>query len=486
MFPGLCPGIAVDREARQPLHSQIYNAYREAILNGNFLSGQQVPSSRSLAAELGISRIPVLEAYAQLIAEGYFEARAGSGTYVSSSLPQQNGARAENKSSSGRARARNVAGHIAGLPGRGSQRWLSGSGAFSVGQLGFDHFPFRAWVRILTRHCRKVHANSMNYGDPMGSREFRETIAAYVRTARAVRCDARQIMVVNGSQNALDICARVLVDPGSPVWVEDPGYMLLHSTLVLAGCRLVPVTVDDEGMNIAAGMRACRKAKAAWVTPSHQYPLGVTMSASRRLELLEWADAAGGWIVEDDYDSEYRYDSMPIASLQGLDDKSRVVYIGTFSKTLFPSLRLGYMVLPIDLVDQFTAVRRAIDVCPPLLYQAVLTDFIREGYYARHLRKMRLLYAERRKALVQSIEREFGSRVEISGDAAGMHLAILVPDAWNDQQIAQRAAQQKLWIWPLSPAYLGKKRRQGFVLGFGSTDIRDIPEAVHRIRCLVA
>jgi GntR family transcriptional regulator/MocR family aminotransferase len=234
-------------------------------------------------------------------------------------------------------------------------------------------------------------------------------------------------------------------------------------------------------MNVAAGIKRCRKARAAYVTPSHQYPLGVTMSASRRLQLLDWAHNSGAWIVEDDYDSEYRYESMPIASLQGLDRGSRVIYIGTFSKTLFPSLRLGYMVIPADLVDYFAAVRRAVDLCPPHLHQAVVTDFINEGYFARHIRKTRLLYSERRSALVDALRRELGGRLEILGAEAGMHLVATLPPELNDQQISARAAGDNLWLWPLSPSYLGKDVRQGLILGFGSTKATEMPAAVNRL-----
>ena len=252
----------------------------------------------------------------------------------------------------------------------------------------------------------------MNYSDPMGSEEFREVIAAYLRTARAVHCEASQIMVVNGSQHALDLSARVLLDPDSPVWIEEPGYEFLRHALTLSGCRLVPVPVDSEGLDVAAGIKLCRNARVAYVTPSHQYPLGATMSAARRLQLLEWAHSSGAWIVEDDYDSEYRYESMPVASMQGLDPGSRVIYIGTFSKTLFPSLRLGYMVIPPALVSRFLAVRQANDLCPSHLYQAALADFISGGHFTRHVRKTRQLYAERRNALTQALRKEFGSEIE--------------------------------------------------------------------------
>src|SRR5260370_6754705 len=260
-------------------------------------------------------------------------------------------------------------------------------------------------------------------------------------------------MVVSGSEQGLDICARVLLAPGGRVWIEDPGYSFMRSALMLAGCDLVPVPVDGEGLDVAAGIRLCRKAQAAWVTPSHQYPLGVTMSASRRFQLLEWARSAGAWIVEDDYDSEYRYGSMPIASLQGLDRNSRVIYIGTFSKVLFPSMTTSYMVIPPDLVDRFVAVRQALDLTHPHLYHAVLADFLREGHFARHLRRLRLVYSERRTALVDSLHQQCGSRLQVHGAQAGMHLVVSLPRGFHDQEIAERAALKKLWLWPLPPAY---------------------------------
>ncbi len=275
------------------MHRQIYDGFREAIIKGNLRSGQQIPSTRALASELGISRIPLLNAYAQLLAEGYFESRAGAGTFVSNSLPEQLTSCGYHAASvpADRSGTRLPSRRSALVPLPHSEPWLYGSGAFSVGQLAFEHFPFQAWSSLLARHGRKVHASSLNYGEPMGLRDFRETIAAYLRTARAVRCDARQIMVVSGSQQALDICARVLLDPGSRVWIEDPGYSFMRSALLLAGCDLIPVPVDREGLDVAAGIRLCRKAQAAWVTPSHQYPLGVTMSASRRFQLLGGREA---------------------------------------------------------------------------------------------------------------------------------------------------------------------------------------------------
>jgi len=292
-------------------------------------------------------------------------------------------------------------------------------------------------------------------------------------------------MIVNGSQQAIEITTRVLLDEGSPAWIEEPGYWLTQHILTGAGCRLIPVPVDEEGLQVDIGIKGCGRAKAAFVAPSHQFPLGATMSARRRLQLLDWADSARAWIIEDDYDSEYRYTSMPIASLQGLDRNSRVIYIGTFSKTLFPSLRLGYVVIPRDLVERFAAVRYGMDISPPHFFQAVLTDFMREGHFARHIRRMRQLYAERRAALVDAIQEEFSSALPIAGAEAGMYLAVLLPKGFHDQELAARAARARLWVQPLSPAYIGAAPRHGFVLGFASTPAREMSKAVRRLKSVL-
>jgi GntR family transcriptional regulator/MocR family aminotransferase len=291
-------------------------------------------------------------------------------------------------------------------------------------------------------------------------------------------------MVVSGSQQALDITARVLFDKGNRVLVEEPGYRLGRAVLAAAGCQLVPVPVDNDGMVISEVIRRRQKARAAFVTPSHQFPLGSTMSATRRLHLLNWAQSTGTWIIVDDYDSEYRFESRPVASLQGLDRNARVIYIGTFSKVLFPSLRIGYIVIPPDLVERFMAVRIAMDIFPPYLYQEVLTDFMNQGHFGRHIRRMRQLYGERRTVLIESLREEFGDRLEVHGAEAGMHLTVTMNDGRSDRAIAAKAAAERLWLWPLSPSYLGKKARQGFVLGFGSITTNQIPRAVRKFRTI--
>jgi GntR family transcriptional regulator/MocR family aminotransferase len=482
---GLAPVIQVQRRASNSLYRQVYEGYRKAIVDGSLRTGQRVPSTRVLASELGISRMPVLDAYAQLLAEGYFESRVGSGTVVSRSLPERMGkakpATQSRRFNKERRRVSKRCLHLANAEGFYAVRSL---GPFSVSQIEFNDFPLAQWNSLVTRHARSAQAKSLDYGDPMGLQELRERIAEYLRIARGVRCDARQIMIVSGSQQGLEIATRVLLDPGDHAWMEEPGYRFARSVFACAGCVVVPVRVDAEGLNVAAGEKKCGGARAVLVTPSHQYPLGVTMSASRRLQLLDWAESNGSWIIEDDYDSEYRYEGMPVTSLQGLDRNSRVIYIGTFSKVLFPSLRIGYLVVPEDLLERFLAVRFALDIGPATFHQAVLADFIGEGHFARHIRRMRSIYAERRNALMGNLHDHFGSVVEVTGAEAGMHLTAVL-NGIPDQTLSVRGAREKLWLVPLSAFYMGKTAQQGFILGFGSTSVQEMPAALHKLRTLV-
>ena len=486
---GALPTLVVDRNSATPLHKQIYDGFRAAILSGDLSPGQQIPSSRDLTSALSVSRFPVLNAYAQLLAEGYLESRIGAGTFVSAALPEQllSVSPPAGKSAPRPSGPRPVARRSSLYPPFPYSARSRGWGAFGVHQPALDQFPFKIWSNLVLRHTRNPHASAIHHIDPRGSERFRNTISNYLRTARGVKCEPGQVIVVSGSQQALDLTARVLLDPGNSVWVEEPGYPLQHIVLTAAGCRLVPIPVDHEGVNVSAAIKRAPRARAAFVTPSHQYPLGSTMSASRRIQLLNWAQSAGAWVVEDDYDSEYRYESPPVPSLHGLDMNSRVIYIGTFSKVLFPSLRLGYIVAPRDLVDRFVSVRFAMDIFPPYLYQEVLSDFIDEGHFTRHLRKMRQVYRERRTVLIENLSREFpsGAGFDVHGAEAGMHLAMTLPQGLSDSEISARAAQQRLWLWPLSPSYLSGNPRQGLILGFGSTLPGHIPQAVRQLRALL-
>jgi GntR family transcriptional regulator / MocR family aminotransferase len=478
---GIHPVIAVQRASATPLYRQIYARYREAIVDGRLRAGERLPSTRSLAAELRISRIPVLNAFEQLLAEGYFKSRVGAGTFVAQLLPEEPTPRLERNHPARQPLAPGARATSRFPLRREPEPWLAGWGAFRVSEPALDEFPFQIWSRLLARHSRDHRQHVRRYSGPMGYAPFREIIAAYLRTVRAVRCDAEQVMVVSGSQQALALSARVLLNAGELVWVEEPGYVGAWDALRMAGARLVPVPVDSEGLDVRAGMKRSRRARAAYLTPSHQYPLGVTMTAARRLQLLDWAQSTGAWIIEDDYDSEYRYESQPISSLQGLDRDARVIYVGTLSKVLFPALRVGYVVVPKDLVARFAMVREASDNFPPTLPQAVLADFIGEGHFARHLRRMRVLYRERRTALVEAIETEAGGALEVMGGEAGLHLVATLAKRKRDRPISESCARGGIWAMPLSSCYLGKPERQGFVLGFSGTKASKMREAVRAL-----
>jgi GntR family transcriptional regulator / MocR family aminotransferase len=476
--------ISVQRKRSKPLYQQIYDSFRAKIAHGDLRGGEPVPSTRELARQLGISRIPVLNAYSQLIAEGHLGTRPGAGTFIASAIQTRSPSSGVHPIGSGTP-PRPISAHAAALPKFERPVWAEHLGAFQVGQPDLKSFPVQIWSRLLSRYSRELRTRALQYGDPMGLGELRQALGTYLRTSRGVRCETEQIMVVSGSQQALDIATRVLLDQGASAWVEDPGYWLTHQVLTSAGCKAVAVPVDSEGLNVAAGIRMQRNARAAFVAPSHQYPLGVTMSAARRFQLLQWANKAGSWIIEDDYDSEYRFDSLPIASLQGLDTDGRVIYTGTFSKVLFPSIRLGYIVIPKDLVERFAAVRQAMDICPSHAGQAVLAAFIREGHFARHIRKMRRVYEERRRVLLEEIDRQLGPSYRTIGVLAGMHITLLLDDKVRDRLIAEGAIKRKLWVSALSLSYAGLIPRQGLVLGFGNTPARQIPNAVALLKAVL-
>jgi GntR family transcriptional regulator / MocR family aminotransferase len=483
---GILPLVSVDRNASLALHRQIYDSFRAAILDGRLHPGQRLPSTRVLASEIGVSRFPLLRAYDQLLAEGYIESRVGAGTVVCASLREQlTSSRPERTGpASMRSGPRRVADRCRLLPRRQAIPWMIHRGPFRVGQIAGDQFPHQIWLSLLARRGRAVTAETLHYGDLKGSLALRQAIANHLKVARSVRCDPEQVLIVNGSQQALEISGRVLLNPGDQVWVEDPSYRLARDVFTVNGCRMVPVPVDQEGLEVRAGIKTSRAARAAFVTPSHQFPLGVTMSASRRLQLMDWAQNSGSWILEDDYDSEFLYESQPIASLQGLDPNSRVIYIGTFSKILFPSLRLGYLVVPPDLIDRFHVMRRVMDLGMPTLSQEVLADFIDQGHYARHIRRMRVHYGENRRVLAESLVKTFGSKLQLIGDEAGMHLTVRLANGYNDEEISQRAVREGLSLWPLSRLYV-KNPRQGLILGFGGATAQQIPQAVRKLHKLL-
>ncbi|HEV2298542.1 MAG TPA: PLP-dependent aminotransferase family protein [Candidatus Acidoferrales bacterium] len=482
------PPIALDRDHKRPIYRQLYDWFQRAIANGQLRPGQRVPSTRALAADLNVSRIPVVNAFEQLHAEGYLETFVGAGTCVASSIPQETIELPVRKSAEKfnppppKRRARKIARGCLALKAGAPQPWSNLLGAFRMHLPALDQFPVGIWSRLVARNARKPTKNLMANGHPMGYAPFREAIAEYLGAVRAARCDASQVMVVAGSQQGLQISARVLLNPGEPIWMEEPGYPGAHQAFAAVGARLIPVPVDDEGLIVEEGIRRCPKARAAYITPSHQYPLGTTMSASRRMQLLHWASRSGAWIIEDDYDSEYRFGIRPIAALQGLDADARVIYVGTFSKVLFPALRVGYLALPSDLVPAFSAVREAQDVFSSTLYQVVLTDFIQEGHFARHVRRMRTLYMDRCNALVEAIHDQIGDMFQIVSAGAGMHLAGFLPAGMDDNAVSERAAQNGVAAMPLSICYLKSPARGGLVLGYGGANDEQILIGVQKLK----
>src|SRR6202046_23805 len=425
------PPIALDFSGKIPMYRQLYEWFRGTILAGLLRPGQRVSSTRKLSAELSVSRIPVSSAYEQLQAEGYLETFVGWGTCVVRSIPDdalkaapgkiRNTSRQVSKRQAPRTVSRRVA--LMRVP---AETWSTKLVAFRVSLPALERFPSGLWSKLVNRYSRRATRQSMAYGDAMGYMPLREAIAEYLGAARAVRCKPSQILVTTGAQQCLQLSAQVLLDANEPVWIEEPGYPGARQALLMAGAQLVPVPVDHEGLNVPEGIRRGGGARAVYITPSHQYPLGVTMTATRRMLLLNWAARSGAWIIEDDYDSEYRFGGRPIPSLQGLDAGERVIYVGTFSKVMFPALRLVYVVAPQDLVEAFSTAREATDQCSSTLFQAAMTDFIRDGHFARHIRRMRMLYLERRTALVEVIRNQLSDQLEVIGTEAGMHLVALL------------------------------------------------------------
>ncbi len=482
------PPISLDHSTKTPMYRQLYDWFRSAIIDGQLRPGHRVSSTRGLAAELKISRIPVLNAYEQLLAEGYFETFVGAGTCVARSIPDDTLSPAAVKVRKGlqemvekrgprRMSQRGVA--LANAP---AQSWLDNLGAFRVSLPALDHFPIGVWSKLVGRHSRRPQRGIMAYSGAMGYLPFREAIGEYLGAVRGVRCEPSQILVTTGSQQALQLSAQVLLDPKDRVWMEEPGYPSARQAFMMAGAQLIPVRVDHDGMNVEEIIRRGRDARAVYVTPSHQYPMGMTMSATRRMLLLNWAARSGAWIIEDDYDSEYRFGSRPIASLQGLDTDGRVIYVGTFSKVMFPALRVGYVVVPKDLVPAFSAARDAADVFSSTLYPTVLTDFIREGHFARHIRRMRSLYMERRRALVRAIHIEMRDMIEVIGDEAGMHLVALLELGTDDVAVSTRAAERGICAMPLSSCYMRPPVRGGLILGYGGVNLHQIHDGIRELR----
>lgn len=471
-------GIRLD--ARQGLARQLYEGLRERILDGRLQSGTRLPASRDLAALLGISRNTVTRAFDQLYAEGYVDGRIGDGTYVAElSTASRPAPAVQAKAATSEALQRLQTYHL-------SRPLIGPPRAFRVGVPAFDLFPFETWARLSARFWRKPSPARLGYGDPAGDWQLRELIAAYLRNGRGLHCDPAQVIVTCGAQQAISLCAQLLVEPGDRVAIENPGYRAAGHAFSVAGAQLAGIPVDADGLDTAALERAgdCR---LTYVTPSHQYPTGVTLSLARRLELLDWAERHDGWIVEDDYDGEYRYSGTPLAPLAALDRQGRVLYVGTFCKIAFPALRLGYLVLPPALVEPF-ARRRALDMRHSEIgTQAVMAEFIAAGHFQRHIRRMRAAARSRRDALLAGWPVDIPGCAPMPAVEAGLHLCVRVDSLARERELIAAAERAGVELNSLSSYWLPGEEppvdnRAGLVLGFAAVPEAEIAKALAALR----
>ena len=465
--------VVLDRESAAPIHRQLYDDLRDAILARRLKPGTRLPSSRALAVQLGIGRNTALEAYAQLRTEGYLEPRVGSGTFVTAALPDHLlHARAVARASRTKARPARaprlstLARQISASPIVPEVSWRMAT-PFYPGIPAYELFPVDVWRRLANeRWADHPGRDLLDYGDPAGLPVLREAIANYLTSSRGLSCESDQVIIVGGSQQGLYLASQLLLDPGDRAWCEDPGYRGARVAFDAAGAEIVSVPVDREGIDVAEGRRRSPGARLAYVTPSHQYPLGSVMSLARRLELLSWASSSGAWIIEDDYDSEFRYSGRPLPALQGLDEEECVVYMGTFSKILFPSLRLGYLVVPRQLIEAFLAARALVDRHRPSMDQAVLARFMADGHFERHLRRTRAAYQHRRDVLGERLQRLLSDIVEIQAASAGMHLLAWLPDGVSDNELSDELAKAGVSAPPLSYHSMQAIPRGALILGY--------------------
>jgi GntR family transcriptional regulator/MocR family aminotransferase len=479
------------------LYQQLYQSLRSAILAGQCTPGTRLPATRVLARELGVSRNTVLLAYDQLLAEGYAVGQAGSGTYVAAALPDTMLATAHTARQMVSfppltmprlsAYGRHVAENSPLPPPPLKSHAYPVRYDFRYGLPAVEEFPHDIWRRLLARRARGASLRSLRYGPPEGYAPLRETIADYLRRARAVVCEPEQIVVVNGSQQALDLTTRVLLDAGDSVVIEEPHYQGARQVFLAAGARLYTAPVDAEGLDVTALPPAAAHTRLAYVTPSHQFPTGAIMSLARRLALLAWAERTDTYVLEDDYDSEYRYEGRPVEAVQGLDRSSRVIYVGTFSKVLFPALRLGYLVLPSALVQPFLAAKWLTDRHTSTLEQEMLTDFIREGHFERHLRRSRTYNAARRAALLDALATYLGDRVEVSGANAGMHLLVWLHGVMPErvEMLIEDAARAGVGFYSVAPYYLHPPPRAGLLLGYAAMTEDEIRAGIQRLATIL-
>jgi GntR family transcriptional regulator/MocR family aminotransferase len=459
-------GWDVKRDTDTPVFRQVYLQIRLAILSRRLGAGTKLPSTRALASELAVARTSVVAAYEQLLAEGYVSGRIGSGTYISSELPDATDTPAGLPKKAATLQKQPISPRARQFAALAPTTAPGANLPFDAGRALVDIRTTQIWSKLNRRALVSIDPVHLGYSDPRGLIELRTVICDHLRTARAVRCEPDQVIVTSGAQQAIDLTIRVLLDRNDEAWVEDPCYPLTYQALVASGARIHPIPVDAAGMNVRVGIRAAPRAGVVFVTPSHQHPFGVVLSMARRLELLNWARENNAWIVEDDYDSEFRYAGRPLASLQGLDDANRVIYIGTYSKALFPGLRMGYVVAPPALVGAFTGARFLMDRHPPSLSQVVLSEFMRQGHYASHIRRTRLVYREARDTLVDQLKKKIGNDIIVESPDQGRHLIAYLHGGVSDTAIERAARENGLTVRAISRLYHKAPPRSGLMLGF--------------------
>jgi GntR family transcriptional regulator/MocR family aminotransferase len=471
----------LDRTAAEPVYRQVLGLMQQAILTGQLLPGAKLPSSRTLATDLGIARNTVLHVYDQLTAEGYVISTTGSGTYVADTRPDSAAVNARRVPPPSSGPVGVVSGAAAAQPGAPARGGLSMRGARLISKAGVSakqwgafmpgvpdvaEFPARTWSRLQAKLWKEANPDLLTYAPGGGYRPLRRALSDYLRVARSVKCTPDQIIITTGIHQSIDLAVRLLTDVGDRAWVEEPCYWGARSVLQSSGLTLMPVPVDEEGLNPRESDLQTPP-RIALVTPSHQYPLGMVMSLARRRTLLEYARQHGVWIIEDDYDSEFRYGSRPLASLQGLDDAGQVIYVGSLGKMLFPGLRIGYMIAPEHLVDTFRTGVAELYREGQLMQQAVLTEFIMDGYLTSHVRRMRALYGERRQILIDAITARFGDALPVMGDEAGLHLVLGLPDHADDREVTAASYDAGVIVRPLASYYNSETpERRGLLLGY--------------------
>lgn len=482
-------GIALDPASPLPLHRQIGEQLRRAILEGRMKPGTRLPSSRLMAQDLACARGTVVLALDQLAAEGYVVSQAGSSMSVAADLPDEmlnvprGGAPAAGAAPTKPAVARRTRALLSGGPASPSRVAPT---AFPTGHADRDAFPFALWAKLMEREWRRPRWNDVAAAHPFGHDGLREAIATYLGVARGFTCDAGMVVVTTGIRHGLALFAEVALDAGDSAWIEEPGFVGVREALETAGVRAVPVRIDAAGFDPEAAEAQAPAARLAVVAPAHHFPLGTVLGLQRRLELLNWAERRKGWIAEDDFDGEYRYSGRPLAPLRTLDRTGRVAYFSSFSKLLFPALRLSFLVLPASLVEATERIMDRISVRAPLLGQGALARFIADGHFASHLRRTRQLYAARRDALLSAAARHLDGLLHVEPDPGGMHL-IATPvgalaKSFDDVAVTQAAAAAGLVVQPLSVCYAQRPRRHGLILGYAGTPEAEIERGILKLR----